>query len=384
VIRHASCRWLEPSALAFAMVFGLGCGDDAADGDGKDAASSEPLDAASPDRRDSATADKDSATADVDSGNPIPADCPEPAPNQPPELLSCAGLYSDIEAKTLTEGVREFAPAVPLWSDGADKTRWIYLPPGQKIDVSDPDSWRFPVGTRLFKEFRRGDTRVETRLFWKRSASYWARTAYQWNADETEATRTGGADVEVDGSNYHIPSTTECDQCHKGRIDRVLGFEAISLGLAGATGVTLKDLQDDDLLDGDALPTELSIGDDGTGKAADALGWMHTNCGVSCHNGNSASEAYSTHLRLDLKVAEADGRAPTDFDSLTTTIDVDATTGRWLGSKRIAPGAPADSLLYTLMSSRNPGEMKDQMPPIASVVVPEDAAALINAWISAM
>jgi hypothetical protein len=225
--------------------------------------------------------------------------------------------------------------------------------------------------------------RIETRLFWKRSATFWARTAYQWNDDETEATRSGGADLDVGGSSYHIPSTTECDQCHKGRLDRALGFEAISLGLSGATGVTLADLADDDLLS-DTLPTDLSIGDDGTGHAADALGWMHTNCGVSCHNGNSASEAYSTHLRLDLKVAEADGRAPTDFEALTTTLNVDATTGRWLGEVRIVPGAPANSLLYTLMSTRNPTTMKDQMPPIASQIVPTDAASLIEAWISAM
>ena len=36
-----------------------------------------------------------------------------------------------------------FAPQYPLWSDGADKRRWIHLPPGTSIDASGPD-WRFP------------------------------------------------------------------------------------------------------------------------------------------------------------------------------------------------------------------------------------------------
>ena len=108
------------------------------------------------------------------------------------------------------------------------------------------------------------------------------------------------------------------------------------------------------------------------------------NCGISCHNGNSASEAYSTGLRLAVKVADADGRAPTNFDSLKTTVNVKTTTGRWLGKIRITAGSPSESWLYSLMSTRNPTNMKDQMPPIASRVVPTAGAKLLSDWITAM
>src|SRR5579863_72612 len=37
----------------------------------------------------------------------------------PPSTLECTGLYSDIATKTLAAGVQSYAPAVPLWSDGA-------------------------------------------------------------------------------------------------------------------------------------------------------------------------------------------------------------------------------------------------------------------------
>lgn len=367
------------SAVLVGTLLLVGCGDDDAS------------DAGTPDASaDANTPDANRRDTGMDSA--MPGECIPPEPNQPPDLLSCTGLYSDIAAKTLATGVREFAPAVPLWSDGTVKKRWIYLPPGTKIDISDPDSWRFPLGTKFFKEFVWEGKRVETRLFWKvgdeNPLSDWVRTAYKWNDAETEATRSGGEMVVVAGHNYEIPTTTQCDQCHKGRVDRALGFETVLLGLPGATGVTLSTLRSEDLVMGGTLPTNVSIGDDGTGHGADALGWLHVNCGVSCHNGNPASEAYKTDLRMLIRTAEADGRAPTGFDTFTTTLDVPVVTGRWMsgmwaGDPRIAPGSAADSVLYSLVSTRDPVDMRDQMPPIGTVIVPPEAM-LIRDWINAM
>jgi hypothetical protein len=79
-----------------------------------------------------------------------------------PALLSQPGLYADIATQTVAEDHLPYAPQYPLWSDGATKRRWIYLPPGTAIDASDPDHWIFPIGTHLFKEFSLG-TRVESR-----------------------------------------------------------------------------------------------------------------------------------------------------------------------------------------------------------------------------
>lgn len=334
-----------------------------------------------------ADAATDAAVVGMDGSAAVPANCPVPAPNQPPELLSCTALYGDIIAKKVNSGVHEFAPAVALWSDGAEKTRWIYLPAGQKIDISDPESWRFPTGTRLWQELKVAGKRVETRFFWKVSATFWARTAYRWNDTGTEAMRTGGEDlpnVTLGATTYHIPSTTECDTCHKGQRDRALGFEEILLGLPGATGFNLAALQQRGLLTGGTVPAKIEIGDDGTGHGRDALGWLHVNCGVSCHNDNSASEAYSTKLRLKLKVSDADGSSTQSVDALTTTVGVDAVTGRWKGQVRIVPGTPSKSLLYVLMSTRTPTTTKNQMPPIGSRVVPKVAAQLISDWITAI
>jgi hypothetical protein len=79
-----------------------------------------------------------------------------------PELLSQTGLYradGSVDPRN-----RPFAPQYPLWTDGAAKSRWVRLPEGSKIDVSDVDAWRFPPGTTFWKEFSWGGRKVETRM----------------------------------------------------------------------------------------------------------------------------------------------------------------------------------------------------------------------------
>lgn len=86
--------------------------------------------------------------------------------------------------------VLAFRPQFPLWSDGAEKHRWISLPPGGVIDTHDMDHWSLPQGTRIWKEFAREGHRIETRVLAKigPTDSDWAMQSYIWNADETEAT----------------------------------------------------------------------------------------------------------------------------------------------------------------------------------------------------
>jgi len=77
------------------------------------------------------------------------------------------GLYENGSCSKLASGVRPYEPAYALWSDGAEKERFIYLPPGSKIDTQNPDRWRFQVGTRLYKTFAVDGRRIETRLIEK-------------------------------------------------------------------------------------------------------------------------------------------------------------------------------------------------------------------------
>ncbi len=305
----------------------------------------------------------------------------------PPSTLKCTGLYSDIANKVIADGVRAYAPAVPLWADYATKQRWILLPPGTKIDATDPSEWIFPVGTKVWKEFSRDGKRVETRLFQKVQTGFWVRTTYAWNANDTDANVSGGGDMPwgTDGGIYHIPTPDECDQCHRGRTDHILGFEQVSLGLGGASGLTLPELVAEQLITPAPGLTHLTVGDDGTGLAAAPLQWLHINCGTTCHNDNANSTAYGSSMRLRLDPTQLDGRSSAEFASRTTTLGVLASTPSWLGQPRVEPGDPTHSLLVELISNRgtdNP--VANQMPPIATLIVDSSDTQSVVDWIARM
>jgi hypothetical protein len=299
----------------------------------------------------------------------------------PPTTLACTGLYTDVMAKRLAPGVEHFSPAVPLWSDEAEKERWIRLPPGTTIDASDPNEWIFPEGTKLWKQFSMGGRRIETRLWQKVRTGFWVDAVYAWNDDESAADRSRGGDVPVGLGTYHIPTQDECEKCHRGRSEHILGFDQVGLGLPGASGMTLGRLVADRRLSPAPASTELMIGDDGTRAAAPALAWLHVNCGVTCHNANSNSMAYAAGMVLELDSSDLDGRPVSRLAPLRTTVGIKVNTPDWNGRTRIVPGNPSLSLLYQLIANRGMG---NQMPPFASSDVDVEDVALIDAWIRRM
>jgi hypothetical protein len=312
----------------------------------------------------------------------------EDSPSGLPDTLSCTGLYQDTKSREVGSDVLAYAPAVKLWSDGLDKSRYIFLPKGTQIDASDPSAWKFPIGTRLWKEFLEPgtDIPVETRIYLKKDEGEWKQSTYEWNAGLTEATRVRIAKdvVMSNGQTHWVPGPTDCDDCHKGRTDRVLGFEQIALGLPGATGETLAKLVEDDLVKNLEGPTELHIGADDDSVEAKALGWVHMNCGVTCHNENPNRTGQSIDMHLRLKATDLDGRPTDTFPTVMTTVDVDTEALQWLGNKRIVPGSPESSWLFTLISQRNVGDQEQQMPPLASYVVDPEGTDWVRDWITGM
>jgi hypothetical protein len=303
------------------------------------------------------------------------------APNTLPDDLACTGLYADFGAKVVAPNARSFAPAVTLFSDDAEKQRWILLPDGQKIDRTKEDDWRFPVGTKAWKEFKVGGRLVETRFLWKVRDDKWLQAAYVWASDGTRAVRGEGTDVDLGGRMYHVPKTTQCNDCHEGRKDRLLGFEEIALSLKGATGVTIGTLAAEGRLSPPPPAGELAIPDDGTGKAPAALAYLHMNCGVSCHNSGSLANAKMTGMRLRLAAADVrGGRTPAAWDSLATTIGVPAKTPEWKDLPRIVAGNPDESLIVKLYEMGGDGKM----PPLGATGFDRAAATAIREWIAAM
>ncbi|WP_241759169.1 hypothetical protein [Pyxidicoccus parkwayensis] len=299
--------------------------------------------------------------------------------------LACTGLYGDAgegwATKTVPESVRPFTPGLQLWSDGLEKSRFISLPPGTRVDTTRMDEWRFPPGTRLWKEFRWKGRRIETRFLWKRPDGTWLRTTYRWSDDERTALELTDGEQHVPGTNdYEIPRQADCQACHNGRGDGVLGFEAVALAHPEARGLTLARLVQEKLLT-QAPATLPSI--PGTPVEAEALGYLHMNCGVSCHNANTPALGSTSGLHLRLEVAELGSVAATD--TANTAVGVKSlfqTSGLFGGASfRVAPGDVKHSTLLHRMAQRGNAV---QMPPLATHVLDERGLALIQRWIEAM
>jgi hypothetical protein len=344
-------------------------------------------------------ASMDSAAPDADDGGRLPdADagvivdagpCAVLGPSGEPTDLACTGLYSDWTTKTVTPGVVQYTPGLQLWSDGAVKTRWIQLPPGQPIDTSNMDEWTFPNGTKIWKEFRlpafdsATPLRIETRLLWKLGPNNWVRTTYRWSDDgETSATELLNGELDANGAGYEVPSQFECNDCHNGRLDGVLGFEAVALSAPGASGWTLPELVEAGVVT--AAPAgQLTVPGDPIESAA--LGWMHMNCGTACHNGGQG-EAESSGFFLRLDVATLGSVASTE--AYTTGWNVPSTTfhipdaGTTYRFHACDLGSSAAYVRADVRAGVDGTPYGIQMPPIDSHVVDVAGVAELAAWIS--
>lgn len=315
-----------------------------------------------------------------------------------PERLSETGLYVDAAALVVDRRNRPFTPQYPLWSDGADKRRWVRLPDGATIDASDVDAWDFPVGTRFWKEFVFNGVKVETRHLVKTGAGRWVFASYIWDADQRDARRApaeGIPDVAevAPGKRHSIPSEAECRACHDSGRTEVLGFNALQLSddrdpLAPhaeprtPSMVTVRTLFDEGRLQGlDAAllrtPPRIAT-DDPTERAV--LGYLSTNCG-SCHNRRSSIASLGLFLQYSLR-SEAGTCVP---DAIATTL---GRPGHWIvptapegASRLVSPGRGDLSAMLARAKSRRPSS---QMPPIGTVVADTEALALIQHWIASL
>lgn len=318
---------------------------------------------------------------------PYNPDCTEVA-GQIQADLKCTGLYTDFAAKTLSPDAKPYTPGMLLYSDGADKTRWLYLPPGAKIDTTDMDEWKFPIGTKTWKEFRIAGKRIETRYYYKQSATQWIWATYRWSADESRAPSLTTGEQNVAGTPYEIPDELGCDKCHRGRRDKLLGIEAIALAQPSAKGITLASLVADGRLTAPPASTSIAVPEDATGKAAAALSYMHMNCGVSCHVNVSYVEGSESGLftRLSATQLLKGGAQVKDMDAYKTAVGIKATHNQHTsyvqqGYYVIKAGDSSKSLVVALTALR---DGKEQMPPIGSHVTDDQGLALIKAWIDAL
>jgi cytochrome c553 len=340
-------------------------------------------------------------------------------PSAPPRLLSETGLYAGRGTNVIDPRNRPFSPQYPLWSDGAEKSRWVRLPEGAAIDARNIDRWDFPGGTRFWKEFRFGGRKVETRFLRKNGDGSWTFASYAWNETQTDAILAPADGLpnvaEIAPGKFHsIPAVTDCRACHVpseaasgegASRTEILGFSALQLSTDRDPGaphaeplmddmVTLSTLQEENLFEPArpefvAAPPRIPAPD---ARTRSVLGYLSTNCG-SCHNEDSSI----ANLGLALKAKASSvgtgadvgaGRLRRGFGAQGLSRLVGQQTSKWQiphapegASRYVTPGAPDLSAILVRMKSRRPST---QMPPLGTVLHDKEAIALVTEWIDSL
>ncbi len=300
------------------------------------------------------------AKADVDAG---------PVPFDGPPTLAATGLYADILTGVLADEVLEYDVRYPLWSDGSEKSRYLALPPGQVIDTSNMDFWKFPVGTRAWKEFRVGAQRIETRYLEKLNEQQggWLEVSYVWNAEQSDALPTVSGETNVAGTTHDVPGSEDCRQCHDGVGDVLIGVSALQLSGSEPNGLSML-AQAGKLSAPPAGPIDVP----GQGVVQDALGYLHAQCG-HCHNDRHFLADIRV-LRLRLSVLDDQ---PENTPTYLTSIGQPMNHVVEDSAIAIVAGNPAQSQLYLRMAKRD----LEAMPPLGTELVDTFGIGLIAEWI---
>lgn len=324
----------------------------------------------------------------------------------PAQSLDAYGLFKDAAARHPAAGVVPYDLNTPLFSDYAEKFRYVFVPPGQKVRYADKGVLHFPVGSTLIKtfaypaDFRRPDEKVrfvETRLL-IRKADGWAAQTYVWNAEQTKATlKRAGARMEIafidahgqtQSVDYAVPNTNQCKECHSldnkvepiGPKARNLNgeFDYRSKGDFRDTGDKANQLArwtKIGLLEGApppaGIPATTRWDDPKAPLEARARAYLDANC-AHCHNPRGM--ASNSGLFLDLEETRANhlgvGKNP-------------VAAGRGAGGLAVSikPGDPDASILAYRMASKEPGVM---MPELGRSVTHREGVELVRAYIAGM
>ena len=315
--------------------------------------------------------------------------------DSPPKLLSEYGFFLNTKDQITVPGVLPYELITSLFSDYADKHRFVYVPKGKIAAYQKNSVFSFPVGSVLIKTFsyepindQRSERHlIETRLLIRKDSG-WDALTYVWDEEGQEASLTlAGKTVKAnyisnDGRQldirYRVPNKNQCKECH---------LENESIVPIGPKPRNLN--RDYSYLEGtmnqlekwmsikfiDAYPEKInSVVDfmDSSKPINDrARAYLDINCG-HCH----APEGSASNSGLYLDLLETREKQLGVFKGPVAT-------GRGSGGLdySIVPGHPDESILLYRMISDAPDIM---MPESGRSVMHKEAVDIIYQWIEEM
>lgn len=313
--------------------------------------------------------------------------------------LSDYGFFKEpISEQSPISDVIPYTIASELFSDYAEKLRFIKVPENRSISHNEDLSFSYPEGTFLIKTFYyQSDVRdpnsdrrlIETRLL-KKTGSEWLAIPYVWNNEQTDAVLALAGDrkdvswIHSDGKPisilYSVPNLNQCKSCHVyNNIQQPIGPKVRNLNL----DLIYDNISTNQLdkwvslgilepFDNDSLPRTVDYMDVHDGNLDErARAWLDINC-AHCHRRGGPAETSGLYLELE----ETD---PTALGILKPPV----AAGRGSGDLKynIVPGHAEQSIMDFRIRSLDPGVM---MPELNRKLVHKEGVEIIQAWINSM
>jgi uncharacterized repeat protein (TIGR03806 family) len=316
------------------------------------------------------------------------------------EKLSEYGFFKGKLADLLpSDDVIPYDLNTALFSNYAEKLRFIKVPAGKKIIYNDTGWFNMPVGTVLIKNFYfpkdlqhpdKGRTIIETRLL-VNEVNGWNAYPYIWNDEQSEAfydvagekkTISYTKDAKTITTYYLIPNKNQCKGCHLENKKMVpVGIAARHLNkdfLYTGHGAEnqLRHWKDIGIISGfpddlKTVPSNALWQDENQSLEKRARSYLDINCG-NCHN--PKGPANTSGFFLDMSETN-----PTALGIYKTPVAAGQGSGGF--KYDILPGKPEQSILVYRMKTNDPGKA---MPELGREQLHNEGIELISQWIRQM
>lgn len=302
-----------------------------------------------------------------------------------PKKLSDFWFFTDQRGTEPNNRVVPYELNSALFSDYAEKFRFIYVPRGKKLaydQISPNGLIRFPVGSAIIKSFgyeQDGKMRLlETRVLLRRTDG-WLALPYIWNEEQTEAVlKVAGKRIPVTFTDpsgeeqtisYAVPNKNQCKECHS------LGDAVMPIGpkLRNLDHDSFAALMDAKLVQVDVPPAPVMPNYESTDVPLDsrARAYLDINC-AHCHNRKGSASNSGLYLTYEEPNGPnlGMGKRPT-------------AAGRGSGGRQFAidPGRPEESYMIYRMKSTDPGIA---MPEVGRSLAHDEGVTLLSEWIESL
>ena len=282
----------------------------------------------------------------------------------------------------------------PLFSDYAEKYRFVWIPAGTSAEYRSDGPFEFPVGTVLAKTFafpensRAEERLIETRLL-VHAKSGWVSLPYIWDEGQQDATLQLVPDpvpikfTDVKGTDhdftYVIPNANECHECHDNqKVLLPIGPKARNLNKDYAYSSGTENQLEHwarvgylrGLPDASSRPRTAQWTDTREPVVERARAYLDNNC-AHCHQpGGQAG-----YTGVDFRWSQTDISHMGLCKSPNSACEV--------GALRydLVPGHPEQSILIYRLESTAP---KVSMPALGRDVVHTEGVQLLREWIASV